>query len=62
MNTGRQHRAASPTADSARGSHLQEGHVRPTPGVVLTEAPARLHRGHDPQAGLALLDLPKELP
>lgn len=51
------------TADgSALGGHLLEGHVRPTLEVVLTEAPAHLRRRHDPESGLALLDLPKELP
>lgn len=46
----------------ALGGHLLEGHVRPTLEVVVTESPAHLRRRHDPVSGLALLDLPKELP
>jgi hypothetical protein len=46
----------------ALGGHLLEGHVRPTLEVIVTETPGQLRRRHDPVSGLALLDLPKELP
>ena len=46
----------------ALGGHLLEGHVRPTLEVIVTESPAYLHRLHDPQSGLALIHLDKELP
>ncbi len=42
---------------STRGGHLIEGHVRPTLEVVLTEAPAHLHRKFNADAGLSLIDL-----
>jgi predicted DNA-binding protein with PD1-like motif len=42
---------------SAIAGHLVEGHVRPTLEVVVTEAPAHLRRCHDPETGLALIDL-----
>src|SRR5688572_21768759 len=41
---------------TAHGGHLIEGHVRPTLEIVLTETPAHLHRRHDPQSGLALIE------
>jgi predicted DNA-binding protein with PD1-like motif len=47
---------------NALGGHLLEGHVRPTLEVIVSEAPAHLHRRHDPQSGLALIHLDKELP
>lgn len=43
---------------STVGGHLLEGHVRPTLEVVLDEAPAHLRKRHDPESGLALIDLP----
>ena len=46
----------------ALGGHLLEGCVRPTLEVIVTESPAHLHRLHDPQSGLALIHLDKELP
>jgi predicted DNA-binding protein with PD1-like motif len=47
---------------NALGGHLLEGHVRPTLEVTVTEAPAHLRRRHDPESGLALIHLDKELP
>ena len=41
---------------SAHGGHVMEGHVRPTLEVVVTELPRHLHRTHDPESGLALID------
>jgi predicted DNA-binding protein with PD1-like motif len=43
---------------SAHGGHLLRGRVWPTLEVVLTEAPAELRKSHDPETGLALIDLP----
>lgn len=40
---------------SALGGDLQEGRVRPTLEVLVTEAPAHLRRVHDPETGLALI-------
>lgn len=42
---------------SAHGGHLLDARVRPTLEVVLTESPAHLRRRHDPETGLALVDL-----
>jgi predicted DNA-binding protein with PD1-like motif len=36
---------------------LIDGHVRPTLEIVLTESPAQLRKRHDPESGLALIDL-----
>ena len=41
---------------SALAGHLIEAHVRPTLEAVLTESPAHLHKRHDPESGLALID------
>ncbi len=42
---------------SAHGGHLLRGRVWPTLEVVLTESPAELRKAHDPETGLALIDL-----
>ena len=42
---------------TTRGGHLLEAHVRPTLEVMLTESPANLIRRHDPESGLALIDI-----
>ena len=42
---------------SAHGGHLLRGRVWPTLEVVLTESPAELRKSHDPETGLALIDL-----
>src|SRR6185437_931552 len=42
---------------SAVAGHLMAGHVRPTLEIVLTESPAHLRKRHDPESGLALIDL-----
>ena len=42
---------------SARGGHLLSARVRPTLEVIVTETPAHLRRRHDPQSGLALIDI-----
>jgi predicted DNA-binding protein with PD1-like motif len=42
---------------STRGGHLIEGRVRPTLEVMLVESPRHLHRKHDPQSGLALIQV-----
>jgi predicted DNA-binding protein with PD1-like motif len=42
---------------TALGGHLLDGHVWPTLEVVLTETPADMRRVHDPETGLALIDL-----
>lgn len=42
---------------SALAGHLARGHVRPTLEVILTESPAHLRKRHDPQSGLALIDM-----
>ncbi len=44
---------------TARGGHLLEGHVRPTLEVMLIESPAALQKVHDPETGLALIDVAK---
>ena len=42
---------------TAMGGHLKEAHVRPTLEVIVTEAPAHLHRKEDPTTGLPLIAL-----
>lgn len=42
---------------SAVAGHLLEARVRPTLEVILTEAPEHLQRRHDPQSGLALIQV-----
>ncbi len=42
---------------TTRGGHLIEGRVRPTLEVVLVESPHHLRRKHDPQSGLALIQV-----
>ena len=39
------------------GGHLMSGIVRPTLEVVIVESHAELRRRHDPETGLALIDL-----
>lgn len=41
----------------AMGGDLEDGEVRPTLEVVVTESPAHLRRLHDPETGLALIRL-----
>ena len=40
---------------TALAGHLRSGRVRPTLEVVVTEAPAHLHKVRDPETGLALI-------
>jgi predicted DNA-binding protein with PD1-like motif len=42
---------------STRGGHLQEGIVRPTLEVTITETPGHLIRRKRPELGIALIDL-----
>ncbi len=42
---------------STRGGHLQEGHVRPTLEITITETPAHLTRRKHPDLGVALIDI-----
>jgi len=42
---------------AALAGHLNEGHVRPTLEIILTETPAHLHKQVDPASGLALIRL-----
>lgn len=42
---------------SAFAGHLNEGHVRPTLEIILTESPHHLHKRIDPTSGLALVKL-----
>ena len=41
----------------AYGGHLLEAKVWPTLEIIVTESPRYLQRRHDPETGLALLDL-----
>jgi len=40
---------------TALAGHLQEGHVRPTLEIIVTEAPAHLCKVEDAESGLALI-------
>jgi uncharacterized protein len=42
---------------AARGGHLIDGRVWPTLEVILVESPRFLRKRHDPETGLALIDL-----
>jgi uncharacterized protein len=42
---------------TAHGGHLLEARVRPTLEVILVESPRHLRRTHDPETGLALIDV-----
>jgi predicted DNA-binding protein with PD1-like motif len=42
---------------STRGGHLQEGHVRPTLEITITETPAHLTRRKHAELGLALIEV-----
>jgi predicted DNA-binding protein with PD1-like motif len=42
---------------STRGGQLLRGVVRPTLEVVLRHSPTHLRKRHDPESGLALIDL-----
>ena len=42
---------------TAHGGHILEAHVWPTLEVVVTASPVHLRRKHDPETGLALIDL-----
>jgi predicted DNA-binding protein with PD1-like motif len=42
---------------TAHGGHLLRGRVWPTLEVILTESRAELRKTHDPETGLALIDL-----
>ena len=41
---------------TTRGGHLLEGYVWPTLEVIVRDAPEHLHRVHDDETGLALID------
>lgn len=42
---------------TAMAGHLQEGHVRPTLEIIVTEQPAHLCKVKDPESGLALINV-----
>lgn len=42
---------------TAWGGHILTAHVWPTLELIVTEAPAHLRRTHDPETGLALIDI-----
>jgi uncharacterized protein len=42
---------------STCAGHLRRGHVRPTLEIMVTEAPAHLHKAIDQESGLALISL-----
>ena len=44
---------------AAMAGHLQEGHVRPTLEIIVTEQPAHLCKVKDPESGLALISARK---
>jgi uncharacterized protein len=44
---------------AALAGHLQEGHVRPTLEIIVTEQPAHLCKVKDPESGLALISARK---
>lgn len=44
---------------AAVAGHLQEGHVRPTLEIIVTEQPSHLCKVKDPESGLALISARK---
>jgi predicted DNA-binding protein with PD1-like motif len=42
---------------TAHGGHILQAHVWPTLEVIITASPVYLRRQHDPETGLALIDL-----
>jgi predicted DNA-binding protein with PD1-like motif len=44
---------------TALAGHLQEGHVRPTLEIIITESPAHLCKSKDHDSGLALISARK---
>jgi uncharacterized protein len=40
---------------TAMAGHLQEGHVRPTLEIIITESPTHLCKAKDAESGLALI-------
>ena len=44
---------------TALAGHLQEGHVRPTLEIIITESPVHLCKVKDPESGLALISARK---
>ena len=40
---------------TALAGHLQDGRVRPTLEIIVTESPAHLRKTKDPESGLALI-------
>jgi predicted DNA-binding protein with PD1-like motif len=42
---------------TAMAGHLEEGHVRPTLEIIVTEMPAHLCKAKDAETGLALIEL-----
>ena len=42
---------------TALAGHLQEGRVRPTLEIIVTESPTHLCKAKDPASGLALIRL-----
>jgi predicted DNA-binding protein with PD1-like motif len=42
---------------TAHGGHILQAHVWPTLEVIITASPVHLRRKHDPETGLALIDL-----
>ena len=42
---------------STRGGHLQDGHVRPTLEITITEMPAHLTRRKHPELSIALIEV-----
>ena len=51
------HVVVSKPDGTAHGGHILEAHVWPTLEVVVTASPVHLRRKHDPETGLALIDL-----
>src|SRR5262249_30714086 len=47
--------------ETAMAGHLQEGHVRPTLEIIITESPAHLCKMKDQESGLALIPRPVAL-
>jgi uncharacterized protein len=42
---------------TAHGGHLLEARVRPTCELILTESPIHLQKKHDPETGIALIQV-----
>ncbi len=55
------HAVLSDRTGAARAGHLNKGYVRPTLEVIVTETPVHLQKVHDPESGLPLIKVARNV-